>query len=328
MRRLVKHAARRRITSAFRGYRVRKTTPFKRTIKKRSASTAFRFPRNRKDYNYNARLKKRRTNLTTSTSYVDSDIDYVFKADQVNQDPIQGLSSSTLLSHKVFNWEKKIDFHSLTGTGVDKAVSTEAVILRLSIYSRAPLTQYVRVALVRDKYNIFPGFRKQGIGGITIVVTAPGGRSNPYEVDMFKSSKMDRVQNFHELDQTFRTISPLNPYRYTVIHNRVYKIAGQMYASTQTNYLATGTMKDFHHVNTRIPYKKKLIIGRDSKKIINDSLILLVFTSCSKYNQLRQSDPAFSQEMLRVQGKVRMIYTGDTIGDEISTTLADEGANP
>lgn len=297
----------------YNGYRSRKTIKARVSRSKRKAST---FSRNRRDYNYNAQLKKRRNSLTTTTSYTDLKIASDFETN-ITSIIGGGAGSNTLIVHDNILQIVGTTQKSLSGKNVPTAIQAQRIMIRLSLNNLCPATLYVRICIVRDKYKIFPGFKQVAAdkyNGIHISVKPPTASiTQDQQTAFFKSSVLDRIKSFSDTYQALRTVTPMNPYRYTVLWNKVYKLSGH-YAdaanSLTKNPASVGTTKDFVHINTSIPYNKKLIYDPGEVSPNNDHLTLLAFTSLPAGNHFSHTT---HPKIGAVMGLTRLIYQGETI---------------
>ena len=259
--------------------------------------------RKAKAFNYNASLIKSRTGpklIKVTDKHV---INGRFTATDLDSsyDPVTYYATDYLFAlNNILNTKTSMKFNDFDGDQGKYCRQITGLHLKLTINATSNHSIYVKVAIVRDKYMIYPGFVPPTYtgnpltpyGGITFSLFAPSSTIDDTNQTAFFQNMEDpnKVQNFNECKQNLRTIQRINPLRYRVIWTKVYKLA----------YSNSGNLTNVVLINKYIPYKKNLIYKNDSDSPTNDNLRLFIYSSSYPpgYNQ--------NEGMFNIQGSLNV----------------------
>ena len=172
------------------------------------------------------------------------------------------------------------------------------------INSNSPIS-FLRIVIARDKYEIFPGFPQvpsNGKDGINITIRPPTKVTQPADdtnqTDFFQNKSASDASNsvsFPDLDNSLRTITPLNPLRFQVLFSKVYKLSGS------PTLIPNGVKL----INQFIPYKKTLCYQYNTDVPSNDCVKMFIFTS--SYYPGHPKIENVNQKICQVQGTLSII---------------------
>ena len=255
----------------------------------------FRGFRARKNYNFNAKVVKDRVGLTAVSTLKQNDVNFVFTLDKTISEPgwpsadADGMTiaNDTLYPDKILYNDKiqdmtaNMEFIDSTGQDQKSCVIMKGLMLRCCINANSYTPNYITLMVVKDKYQIFPGFcpgtvdntDQKTYGGFKYEILDPKkNRSNKYETNFYVDyNDPHKVMNFNECQQQLRCATKINPYRYTTVWRKTYKLANN---KTTSNMHKTNIL-----LHQYIPYRKKLIYDHGKKEPKNDKLVLMAFMS-------------------------------------------------
>lgn len=243
--------------------------------------------RNRKSFNQNARILKKKYNLNTSYEKKISTISVKFISDQTKTvgDSVYGRYSNELYTYDdLLQLPVKLESTSITNNNNSPtSLWCHGFEIKLMITNLAQSDVYIKMVICRDKYSVFPGFRKvkdTGNDGISITVIQPaaiaGFTMNKNMTNFFKDVDQDDIKNFGQIDPAIRTLQKINPFRYTVLWSKSIKMNRAL--SFTSNMNMTNLFKDY------FPYKKELIYNFGQKNPVNDDLKFFIYTSVPEIN--------------------------------------------
>jgi hypothetical protein len=254
-------------------------------------------------YPTNQRILKRRINIdNVNISAIDTDYNFVFLADVGDSN---GYKSDTLEStiSPLQQLTNSLVYVDKSGNNSKTSIMVRGFDLRFTIQNVAPIVSYVRMVLCRDKYRIFPGFTDN----FSATIATAAGEDSNNGTDFFRN--MDEptyTSSFKQVGNHVRTLQPMNPFRYTIIWDRTYKVAAGMNLDTAGNPTSVGTGQNFMSIHQYVPYKKELIYPPGDNMPSNDYVHLFVFTSTPPYNSVSNGDT-----LLQVKGDCKLRYLGD-----------------
>ena len=301
--------------------RYRRPLILRRTLNRTHASMRIsKFLRRRKSVNYNAKFLKKQVNLNTSYERKINSIAHTWRSDQIQLNPdgaiIGYFSNDLYVNSALLQLPKVVDSVNIANeTKTNTSINIHGFEIKMQIVSMAACDVYMRMVIVRDKYENFPGFRKIGDDkndGIYINVKKPATK-NGYTVtkdmaNFFYDVDPDDIKPYTEIPPDLRTIFKINPLRYRVLWNKLIKL------NKNNVYAATNSQSQL--ISTFFPFRKELLYRPGNRNPSNDDIKFFCYVSVPRDNA---NDKDYAQ--CSISGNINMCLTS-----KYNTTLSAPGS--